>query len=118
MHPARIIARAQVLLNRSQGAAGTIHEAVKAIVSKGTVPNINHRYFESSLDRALHDLLHPGAEPKIDREVEVRLIALTCNEPPAGHERWTLRLLAKTELVASINHVAASNMSKKNALDP
>jgi len=25
---------------------------------------------------------------------EARLVALTCNAPPEGHKRWTLRLLA------------------------
>ena len=28
-------------------------------------------------------------------EVEARLIALACSQPPAGHARWSLRLLEK-----------------------
>jgi hypothetical protein len=26
-------------------------------------------------------------------EVEARLIAMACSQPPAGHARWSLRLL-------------------------
>ncbi len=31
---------------------------------------------------------------KLDGEAEARLVALACSEPPDGHARWTLRLLA------------------------
>ena len=36
----------------------------------------------------------PPRPPKLDGEKEARLIQLACSEPPAGHARWTLRLLA------------------------
>src|SRR5439155_23052659 len=35
----------------------------------------------------------PGP-PKLDGRQEAHLIALACSEPPSGHARWTLRLLA------------------------
>jgi transposase len=120
VHSARVIARARVLLllDRSQGNARMIREVVEAaMVSKGTVANIKNRYFAGGLERALHDLPRPGAVPKIDGEVEARLIALACSKPPAGRERWTLRLLAKElvalELVESISHVAVGEALKK-----
>ena len=120
VHPAREIARARVLLllDRSQGGQRTIAEVVEAgMVSQGTVSNIKKRYFEGGLERALHDLPRPGAVPKIDGEVEARLITLACSEPPKGHEHWTLRLLAdklvELELVDSISHVAVGNALKK-----
>jgi len=120
VHPAREIARARVLLllDRSQGGQRTIAEVVEAgMVSQGTVSNIKKRYFEGGLERALHDLPRPGAVPKIDGEVEARLITLACSEPPKGREHWTLRLLAdklvELELVDSISHVAVGNALKK-----
>ena len=120
VHPAREIARARVLLllDRSQGRQRTIAEVVEAgMVSQGTVSNIKKRYFEGGLEGALHDLPRPGAVPKIDGEVEARLITLACSEPPKGREHWTLRLLAdklvELELVDSISHVAVGNALKK-----
>ena len=120
IHSARVIARARVLLllDRSQGNQRTLREvADAALVGLGKVSNLKNRYFEGSLERALHDLPRPGAAPKIDGEVEARLIALTCSEPPEGYERWTLRLLASElvslELVESISHVAVGEVLKK-----
>ena len=120
VHPARVIGRARVLLllDRSQGDQRTIQEVAEAaMVSPRTVANIKQRYFSGELGRALHDLPRPGRAPKIDGEVEARLIALACSEPPQGHERWTLRLLAQElvslELVDSISHVAVGNVLKK-----
>lgn len=120
MHSAREIARARVLLllDRSQGDARRIRDVAEAaMVCQGTVCNIKKRYFDGGLERALHDLPRPGATPKIDGEVEAHLIALTCSEPPQGHARWTLRLLAdklvELELVDSISHVAVGEALKK-----
>jgi len=116
----RIIGRARtlLLLDRSQGQARTIAEVVEAaMVSQGTVSNLKRRYFAGGLERALHDLPRPGAKPKIDGEVEARLIAIACSEPPEGHDHWTLRLLADElvalDMVDSISHVAVGNALKK-----
>ena len=39
--------------------------------------------------------LTPPVEPKVTGEVEARLIALACSQPPEGRARWSLRLLEK-----------------------
>lgn len=117
---ARVIGRARTLLliDRSQGKKRTIQEVAEAaMVSPGTVSNIKRRYFERGPAGALYDKPRPGAKPKVDGEVEARLIALTCSDPPEGYERWTLRLLA-SELVAlevleSISHVTVGEVLKK-----
>jgi hypothetical protein len=36
----------------------------------------------------------PPVEPVFDGERQAQLIALACAEPPPGHARWTIRLLA------------------------
>lgn len=87
------------------------------MVSQGTIYNIKKRYFAEGLPDALYDKPHPGAKPKIDGKVEAHLIATVCSDPPAGYERWTLRLLAdrlvSLELVDDISHVAVGNALKK-----
>lgn len=119
---ARVIARARVLLllDRSQGKQKRICDVAEAVmVSHGTVKNVKRRYFAGGLDRALHDLPRPGAKPKVDGEVEAHLIALACSDPPEGHARWTLRLLAGrlVELEAVdldyISHVTVGEVLKK-----
>ena len=90
------------------------------MVSQGTVSNIKKRYFAGGLREALHDRPRPGRPPKITGDVEAHLIAQVCSEPPEGHERWTLRLLAdrlvELELVESISHVAVGKRLKKTNL--
>lgn len=120
INSARVIGRARtlLLLDRSQGKQRTIAEVVDAaMVSQGTVSNTKQRYFDGGLERALYERPRPGARPKIDGEVEARLITLACTAPPDGHAHWTLRLLAdklvELELVESISHVAVGNALKK-----
>ena len=121
---ARVIARARtfLLLDRSQGKQRKMQEVVEAaMVSQGTVANIKRRYFTGGLDHALYDLPRPGAKPKVDGEVEAHLIALACSDPPEGHTRWTLRLLANrlVQLEAVdldyISHVTVGEVLKKTS---
>ena len=42
---------------------------------------------------------------KFDGEKEAHLIALACSDPPEGHARWTLRLLA--EEMVELNHFSS-----------
>jgi hypothetical protein len=41
----------------------------------------------------------PTVEPKVTGDVEARVIALACSQPPPGRQRWRLRLLEKHVLV-------------------
>ncbi|HEU5432699.1 MAG TPA: helix-turn-helix domain-containing protein [Thermomicrobiales bacterium] len=71
-------------------------------VSARTVARVRERCATAGCAAALHGAPHPGARPKLDSAQEARLIALACTPAPAGHARWTLRLLAAraVELVA------------------
>lgn len=59
----------------------------------------------------------PAREVKITGEVEARITQLACSEPPAGHARWTLRLLAnhlvEIEVIDSISHQSVGMVLKK-----
>ena len=107
-----------LLLDRSQGRQRAIQEVAEAAtVSEGTVPNMKRGYFEGGLAGALYEKPRPGAKRKVDGEVEARSIALACSDPPEGHSRWTLRLLAD-ELIAlgvveHISHVTAGAVLKR-----
>ena len=91
----RVVSRARVLLllDRSQGQSRTMAEVAEAaMVSVGAVNLINRRYYSGGLDTALYDRPRSGRPvTKMTGDVEAHLIALTCSEPPDGHDRWTLR---------------------------
>jgi len=117
---ARKQTRARILLlsDRSQGQKRTDQEVATAVMcSKSTVGNIRQRYVEGGLARALNDKGWPGAKPKLTGEIEAQLTLLACSEPPKGHARWTLRLLAN-EIVArgyleKVSHVTIGEWLKK-----
>lgn len=117
---ARKQTRARILLlsDRSQGQKRTDQEVATAVMcSKSTVGNIRQRYVEGGLARALNDKGWPGAKPKLTGEIEAQLTLLACSEPPKGHVRWTLRLLAN-EIVAlgyieKVSHVTIGEWLKK-----
>jgi hypothetical protein len=55
----------------------------------------------------------------LDGAQEAQLVALTCSPAPAGHARWTLRLLAsklvELEIVDSISKDAVRSVLKKTS---
>jgi len=73
--------------------------------------------FEGVLDRRATSRVY---ETKSDGDVEAKLIALCCSEPPKGFAKWSLRLLAdkmvELEYVESISHVTVRSVLKKTNL--
>jgi hypothetical protein len=118
--PARTQTRARILLltDYSQGkhwSDGAIAGAL--LCSQKTVVNVRQRYVEEDLHAALYDKPRPGQVPKLTGEVEAQLTLLACSDPPEGHARWTVRLLAdklvELEMVEEISHVAVWERLKK-----
>ena len=108
-----MIARARILLKSNDGwdgwdgwAAPKVAEALD--VALGTVYRIKQRFAEEGLDGALWDRRQVNRHRKLDDLGEAHLIALACSEPPAGHDHWTLRLLAgkvvELGLAPSLSH--------------
>ena len=84
-----------------------------------TVAGMRERFVEQGLEAALNRKKQerPSQQPLFDGEAEAHLIALRCAEPPPGHARWTLRLLADTvvelAMVASTSHETVRRTRKK-----
>ncbi|MEG1435233.1 MAG: helix-turn-helix domain-containing protein [Gordonibacter sp.] len=123
---AALIKHANILLavDRAEGAALKMLDAQAAAAyhaSEQTVRNIKKAFVEQGIDDALRrkKRTRPG-NVKIDGATEARIVALTCINPPAGHARWTLRLLAEKSVelgyVDSISHVAIGDVLKKTSL--
>jgi len=124
VHPASMIRRARVLLALDDS-AGEIDLkeviAAKAGVSGETVRLVARRFEETGGDafatiaRKQREL--PPVPSQVTGEVEARLIALACSQPPAGHARWSLRLLEKhvalTQDIPDMDHSTIGRVLKK-----
>ena len=96
---ARALTHARILLKTDEaegGPAWTDDAVCKALdVGLCTVMRVRARFVEEGLDAALRPRPSAYVPPrKLDGHLEAQLITLACSEAPAGHERWTLRLLA------------------------
>ena len=92
-------------------------------VSVGLVHAARQAFVEQGLSAALERKPASRHRPrKLDGAQEAKLIALTCSPAPAGHARWTLRLLAsklvELQIVDSISKDAVRNMLKKTSSSP
>ena len=115
--------RVQVLLkaDASEGGPrwsdGRIAEAFD--VSKVTIEKIRKSYVLDGLDAAIErkKQCRPSRQPVLDGAKEARLVALCCGQVPAGHGRWTLRLLAdkmvELEVVDGISYETVRQALKK-----
>lgn len=93
-------AHARVLLQADESKDGLsrsdaeIHKALGVAVS--TIERVRQRFVEQGLEAALERKPTTRRyERLLDGKAEAHLIALACSEPPQGHARWTLRLLAQ-----------------------
>ena len=118
--PARLQTRARILdlLHRRQLPAAI---AATLDVSTQTVFNIKRRYLQEGLDAALQEKPRTGKPPRILGGARAKITALACSQAPAGHARWTLRLLADRAVtlgfVDSISHNAVRQILKKTNFD-
>lgn len=104
--------------DRSQGHKRTLAEVAESVMcSAGTVRNIKRNYFAGGVEAALYEKPRPGLTPIFTGDVEAQLTMLACSEPPEGHARWSLRLLAdrmiELEYVEEISHVTVGKIPKK-----
>lgn len=116
---ARAINRVRILLLSNE--QKTDEEIANVLgVSLPTVHRVRKRYNEEGLTSILEEKYRSGAPAKVDARVEAQLSMIACSEPPEGHSRWTLRLLAdklvELELVDSISHTEVGSLLKKTNL--
>lgn len=114
---------ARVLLKADQGTSCqrvTDETVAKAVdVSPGTVARIRKRFVEEGLEAALgrKPQEQPSRQRLLDGKAEATLIATACSKPPAGRERWTLRLLAdrlvELDIVDDVSYETVRQTLKK-----
>ena len=127
-HPARMITRARVLLalDESQGDAPDRRVVAERVgTSESTVYLVAKEFatqgggVEEVIGRK--ERATPPVEPKVTGDVEARVIALACSQPPPGRQRWTLRLLEKhvlvTEGIPPMDHSTIGRVLKRGRLN-
>ncbi len=97
---AKTILKARILLKADQGPLGegwTDDRICQALDSNESMTTrVRRQLVEEGLTAVLSRKKRetPPIQPIFDGEAQARLIALACSEPPAGHARWSIRLLA------------------------
>ena len=112
---AKAILKARILLKADQSEAGEgwsdekICEALDTNISM--VTRVRATLVNDGLDAVLTRKKRetPPVEPIFDGKRQAQLIALACSEPPAGHARWTIRLLADAVVERKIGDAAHFN---------
>jgi hypothetical protein len=112
---AQVILKARILLKADRSAAGDswtdeqIAEALDSNVNMvaRTREKLVTEGLEAVLTRKKREM--PPVPPIFDGEAQAQLIALACSEPPAGHARWTIRLLAEAVVERKIVDAAHFN---------
>jgi transposase len=123
-HSARMIMRARVLLELDENTGvAPLRRVVaeRAGVSEQTVYLIAKRFAETggNIDEVIgrRKRVTPPVPAKVTGDVEARVIALACTKPPAGYDRWSLRLLEKhvllTDGLPPLDHSTIGRTLKK-----
>jgi transposase len=123
--PVRTVTHARILLKADESGEGPAwsDEAIRQALDIGlsTVARVRERFVEEGLEAALKRH-KPRREYShlVDGACEAHLVALACSAPPAGHRRWTLRLLAdklvERQYIDSISHETVRQVLKKTNL--
>lgn len=92
LHHAREVNRAHILSALDRGIPEAQIMAVLG-VGRSVVWRTRSAYLERGAEYALRDVERPGKPRKYDTDVEARISALACSEPPPGAARWTIALL-------------------------
>jgi transposase len=114
--PARKLKRAMILLKADEGSDD---EQVARMLDVGiaTVGRIRKRFVEEGLEAAISERPRSGRPTEIGGKQQAHIIALACSQPPDGHARWSMRLLAQRavelEIVESISHERVRTLLKK-----
>jgi transposase len=124
VRPASAIRRARVLLalDTSTGEIGSQDAIAARVGVSGETLRLVARCFaetggdvHATIERKKREL--PPVPSPVTGEVEARLIAMACSQPPQGYTRWSLRLLEKhvalAEGIPDLDHSTIGRVLKK-----
>lgn len=120
------VRRAQAMLKSDAGLQGPGWSDAKIAEAYGCTTRSLESWRKRAVEEGPLSLLErkpedsPRVAPKLRGEQEARLVQLACSQPPPGHARWTLRLLAarlvELQIVDSVSHETVRQAMKKTPL--
>jgi transposase len=126
VHPARQVRRAHILLllNEEEGKPVTEQSEIAGRYGCTTrvVYTVSKEYVKEGIDRVLNRTKResPPVQAKVTGDIEAKIIAASCSEPPEGYSRWTLRLLeerSKVIIGIELSDTTIRSVLKKNTLE-
>ena len=127
-HRSQKVLNALILLNCDQGEHQPHRSTNKQIskilgISGRKINRVKKKFVEQGLDVALHGKKADRVyKKKVDGDLEARIIATSCSEPPEGFSRWSLRMLAdrmvELDYVDELSHETVRQVLKKTKLNP
>jgi hypothetical protein len=118
------IKHAQILLKLDQTPANEgwtydrIQESYNAAHS--TISGVAKRFVFEGVEAALGRKKQENYHRKVTGEVEARICAIACSEPPEGYSRWTMQMIAdeliRLEVVDYITDSTVCETMKKTRL--
>ena len=124
-HSAAVIKRANILLNLNENSRVVQKQdeiAKQLNTTTATIYNVSRQFAEKGLHATIFRKVRetPPVKPKITGDIEAKIIALACSEPPKGRTRWTLRLLeekvVELQICDAISDNTIGRMLKKHHL--
>jgi transposase len=120
------VKHAQILLklDKVPENAGWTYERIGAAYSAtdATIASTAKRFVFEGLEAALGRKTQENRRRKITGEIEARLVAIACSEPPEGRSRWTTRMIAdeliRLKIVEYISDSGVCQTLKKNEIKP
>lgn len=94
-----------LLADESQGSIPRHAEIASRVgVSPATVHHTIRGYCTVGIEDTLRyrKRAEPARPSQVTGEIEARIIALACSEPPQGYARWTVRLLTRRVIELNI----------------
>ena len=127
-HAAQTVVSALILLNCDMSGQRERRRSSEELaevlqISACKIDRVKRRFVEEGLDAVLERQPSQRVYERIvDGDVEAHLIALSCGEPPKGHARWSLRLLAdkavELQYVQAISYETVRRTLKKTNSNP
>lgn len=120
-NPVRVTRRGQILLKANKGLKDKdIAEHVEC--HERTVRDIRKKFCTKGLEKAIYDAPHPGCGKTFTDDINSRIVAIACTDPPEGASSWRLELLCqetiKQKIVKTVSKQQMSLILKEHNLKP
>jgi len=115
------IKHAQILLKLDDIPANSewTYDRIKSAysVSNSTVSGVAQRFVFEGLEAALGRKVQENRRRKVTGEIEARICAIACSQPPVGRSGWTMQMIAdeliRLEIVDYITDSTVCEVLKK-----